>query len=197
MDDPEICHVVILSAIGDEQRAGHLVDSPKGYGSLRWRHLLPRWAGRRNQHHGISVMKVLIAVDDSPESRHAVDIAYRFFGADADYGVLSVGERAPIYIGGYGAGAMPTAADLHDQIDAAHDVAVAAVTKASEHLPSGIETDVAEGRPGFVICTFAAEHRSDVIVIGSHERGWWDRLFDPSVSRHLIEHAPCPVLVVR
>ena len=142
-------------------------------------------------------MKVLIAVDDSPESRHAVDTAYQFFGPDAVYSVLSVGERAPIYVGGYGAGAMPTAADLHVQINAAHETAVTAVTKASEHLPSGVETDVEEARPGVVICRFAAEHRSDVIVIGSHDRGWWDRLFGPSVSRHLVEHAPCPVLVVR
>lgn len=142
-------------------------------------------------------MNVLIAVDDSPESRHAVDTAYRFFGPDAAYSVLSVGERPPIYAGGYGAGAMPTAADLTIQLDAAHEAAAAAAAKASEHLPSGAEVDVEDGRVGATICAFAAEHQSDVIVIGSHDRTFWDRLFGPSVGRHVIDHAPCPVLVVR
>ncbi len=141
-------------------------------------------------------MKVLIAVDDSAESRHAVDIAYQFFGADADYSILSVGDRPPIFVGGYGAGAMPTAADLTLQLDAAHGAAEDAVSHAVERLP-GAETDVEDGWAGSIICQFAEEHRSDVIVIGSHDRNFWLRLLDPSVGRHVIDHAPCPVLVVR
>ncbi len=68
-------------------------------------------------------MNVLIAVDDTPESRHAVDTAYRFFGPDVDYSVLSVGDRAPVFVGGYGAGAMPTPADLTVQLEAAQRAA--------------------------------------------------------------------------
>ena len=141
-------------------------------------------------------MNVLIAVDDSQESRHAVDIAYEFFGPQADFSILSVGDRAPVFVGGYGSGAMPTAADLNRQLDAAHAAAEAAVSHAAEHLP-GAETDVEDGRPGAAICEFAASHHSDVIVIGSHDRSFFARLFDPSVGRHVIDHAPCPVLVVR
>lgn len=141
-------------------------------------------------------MNVLIAVDDSAESRHAVDVAYRFFGPDADYSILSVGDRPPIFVGGYGAGAMPTAADLNLQLDAAHAVAEDAVSHAAERLPDA-QTDVEDGQPASIICRFAEQHDSDVIVIGSHERSFWLRLFDPSVGRHVIDHAPCPVLVVR
>jgi len=141
-------------------------------------------------------MNVLIAVDDSAESRHAVDVAYRFFGPDADYSLLSVGDRPPVFVGGYGAGAMPTAADLTIQLDAAHAVAEDAVAHAAELLPSA-ETDVEDGQPGAIICRFAEDHHSDVIVIGSHDRGFWLRLFEPSVGRHVIDRAPCPVLVVR
>lgn len=141
-------------------------------------------------------MKVLIAVDDSQEARQAVDVAYRFFGPDADYSILSVGDRPPIYVGGYGAGAMPTAADLTLQLDAAHAAAEAAVSQAAVRIP-GAETDVEDGSPGATICQFAAEHESDVIAIGSHDRNFFARLFDPSVGRHVIHHAPCPVLVVR
>ena len=141
-------------------------------------------------------MNVLIAVDDSTESRRAVDVAYGFFGPDADYSILSVGDRPPIFVGGYGAGAMPTAADLTVQLDAAHAVAEEAVSHAAELLPDA-HTDVEDGQPGSIICRFAEQHDSDVIVIGSHERSFWLRLFDPSVGRHVIDHAPCPVLVVR
>ena len=141
-------------------------------------------------------MNVLIAVDDSEESRHAVDVAYRFFGPDADYSILSVGDRPPIFVGGYGAGAMPTAADLTLQLDAAHATAEDAVSHAAERLPNA-EIDVEDGQPASIICQFADEHRSDVVVVGSHDRSFWLRLFDPSVRHHVIDHAPCPVLVVR
>jgi nucleotide-binding universal stress UspA family protein len=141
-------------------------------------------------------MNVLIAVDDSEESRHAVDVAYRFFGPDADYSILSVGDRPPIFVGGYGAGAMPTAADLTLQLDAAHAAAEDAVSHAAERLPDA-EIDVEDGQPGSIICQFAEDHRSEVIVVGSHDRSFWLRLFDPSVRRHVVDHAPCPVLVVR
>lgn len=141
-------------------------------------------------------MNVLIAVDDSTESRHAVDVAYQFFGPGADYSIISVGSRPPIFVGGYGAGAMPTASDLTLQLDTAHSLAEEAVSHAAERLP-GAETDVEDGQPGTIICQFAEEHRSDVIVIGSHERSFWLRLFEPSVGRHVVDHASCPVLVVR
>jgi nucleotide-binding universal stress UspA family protein len=142
-------------------------------------------------------MNVLIAVDDTAESLHAVDTAYRFFGPDADYSVLSVGDRAPVFVGGYGAGGMPTAGDLTVQLEAAQAAAEHAAKDAAGRLPGGADTDVESGRAGATICDHATENRSDVIVIGTHDRNFWDRLFSPSVGRYVIDHAPCPVLVVR
>lgn len=142
-------------------------------------------------------MKVLIAVDDTAESLHAVDTAYRFFGPGADYNVLSVGERIPVFVGGYGAGAMPTAADLNAQLESARAEAEHATHEAAERLPGGADTEVETGRAGATICDHADEHEADVIVIGTHDRNFWDRLFDPPVGRYVIDHAPCPVLVVR
>jgi len=145
-------------------------------------------------------MKVLIAVDDSEESRHAVDTAYQFFGSDADYSVLSVGDSPPIYVGGYGVGGVPTAADLTVQLDAAHVAAREAVDDAAHRLSDGaahVEAEVEDGPAGAVICDYAEEHAADVIVIGSRDRSFWERLFSPSVGRHVIDHASCPVLVVR
>ena len=142
-------------------------------------------------------MNVLIAVDDTAESRNAVDTAYRFFGPEADYSVLSVGDRPPIFVGGYGVGAMPTAADITVQLEAAQASAEHAARGAAQRLPEGADTEVETGQAGATICDYATEHAADVIAIGTHDRNFWDRLFGPSVGRYVIDNAPCPVLVVR
>jgi nucleotide-binding universal stress UspA family protein len=36
-----------------------------------------------------------------------------------------------------------------------------------------------------------------VIVIGSHDRGWFSKLFTPSVSSALVREADIPVLITR
>jgi nucleotide-binding universal stress UspA family protein len=53
------------------------------------------------------------------------------------------------------------------------------------------------GDPAEVICRTAKRLGSDVIVVGSHGRTGFGRLFFGSVSEHVVRHAPCPVLVVR
>ena len=47
------------------------------------------------------------------------------------------------------------------------------------------------------ISAAAREHDVDVIVIGSHARGWVERLFTKSVSSTVLREAELPVLVVR
>lgn len=142
-------------------------------------------------------MHVLIAVDDSHESREAARVAYRWFGADADYRLVSVGDRPPIFIGGFGANAMPSALDVEEQLDAAFAAADEAIAEAAAALPTDAETGVETGHAGRAICDHAEEHGCDVIVVGSHDRSVWERLFHPSVGRYVVDHAPCPVLVVR
>lgn len=142
--------------------------------------------------------KVLIAVDDSPSSRQAVDEAFHFFGSDADYTVLSVGHRAPVVAGGFGPGAMATAIDLTTHLEAAEAAYREVVEEAATHLPgSHVELETAIGDAGRTICSVAEEHGSDVIVIGSRDRSFWARLVEPSATSHLVDHAPCPVLIIR
>ena len=42
----------------------------------------------------------------------------------------------------------------------------------------------------------AEERHVDVIVVGTEERGWFDRLLRPSVSKEIVKQAHVPVLVV-
>lgn len=60
-----------------------------------------------------------------------------------------------------------------------------------------IETEVRAGAPDQVILEIAKEWKPDLIVVGSHGRGFWGRLTLGSVSDSIIHHAPCSVLVVR
>lgn len=56
---------------------------------------------------------------------------------------------------------------------------------------------VVVGDPGETICSVADRVAADVVVMGSHGHGWLQRVLIGSVSHHVLEHAPCPVLVMR
>jgi nucleotide-binding universal stress UspA family protein len=43
----------------------------------------------------------------------------------------------------------------------------------------------------------AAEWQPNMIVVGSHGRGFWGRMTLGSVSDSVMHHAPCPVLIAR
>lgn len=57
-------------------------------------------------------------------------------------------------------------------------------------------THLAMGRPVAVITEYARETKIDLVVIGTHARGVVNRIFKGSVSKSVMEHAPCPVLMV-
>ena len=59
-----------------------------------------------------------------------------------------------------------------------------------------VVTKVLEGAPDLQISRYAAEAAIDLIVIGTHARGLVRRIFLGSVSKAVMEHAPCPVLMV-
>jgi nucleotide-binding universal stress UspA family protein len=58
------------------------------------------------------------------------------------------------------------------------------------------ETVVLDGAVGEAICRFAREHDPRIVVVGAHGWGRLGRLLHGSVSTHVLQHAPCPVLVV-
>ena len=59
-----------------------------------------------------------------------------------------------------------------------------------------VNTEVLRGPPDQQIIEKAKEWKADLIVVGSHGRGFWGRLLG-SVSNGVVHHAPCSVLVVR
>jgi len=66
-----------------------------------------------------------------------------------------------------------------------------------EVLEVSAEPLVETGEPGPVICEVAARVGADVVIVGSHGHGWLQRVLIGSVSQHVLQNAPCPVLVMR
>ncbi len=60
-----------------------------------------------------------------------------------------------------------------------------------------IDQRVETGDPAAIVCLVARDLAVDVVVIGSHGKGFLSRVLLGSVSEHVARHAPCPVLVVR
>ena len=148
-------------------------------------------------------MKVLIAVDDDAESRDALSFAAGLLPEDAEVVLLNV-ARSTITpygtIGGLGGSfagdpALTVEADLRAQELADRD-AERFVEEAAREIAAD-EVRVEHGDVGPTICQVAADESADLVVLGTHDRSRWARLWFGSVSDHVVRNAPCPVLVVR
>jgi nucleotide-binding universal stress UspA family protein len=145
---------------------------------------------------------VLIAVDGSALDLVVCDRAHRLFGDDAEYVVVNVLEDPIVFATtpmgeGLSMTVTPaawTAVDSEDVAERARHLADEAAERAG--LPHAEPVGVV-GRPADVIVRAAQEHEADVIVLGTHDRGWIDRWLDPSVSKAVTHASTVPVLLVR
>lgn len=64
-------------------------------------------------------------------------------------------------------------------------------------LDKAPELVAAWGHPAQEICRYAEEEGADLIVVGSHGRSALGRAFLGSVSHGVVNHAHCPVTIVR
>ena len=66
-------------------------------------------------------------------------------------------------------------------------------------VPEGItcKTVIAAGVPGETACRTAKEENADLIVVGNSGTGAISSFVMGSVSRYIIHHVHCPVLVVK
>jgi nucleotide-binding universal stress UspA family protein len=78
----------------------------------------------------------------------------------------------------------------------ARSIAEAAVARVAELQPLGTcEGKAVEGHPAAVLLKEAEQ--ANMIVVGSRGRGGFASLLLGSVSKRVVHHAPCPVVVVR
>jgi nucleotide-binding universal stress UspA family protein len=73
----------------------------------------------------------------------------------------------------------------------------AALQRTADALGSDVERRLEYGDPATEICRVAKDEAYDVVVIGSHGKGFVKRVLLGSVSHEVLHHASAPVLVVR
>lgn len=146
-------------------------------------------------------MKILLALDGSTYSDAAADeVAQRPWPAGSEVMIISAIE--PPVIPAAEPWAIPQT--YFDEIaKAAHDRAHVTVEGALSKLRAGADktlkltTAIPTGSPKQVILDEAEEWGADLIIVGSHGYGAWDRFLLGSVSNAVATHAKCSVEIVR
>lgn len=60
-----------------------------------------------------------------------------------------------------------------------------------------VNLQILDGRPAQAIARAAFMNGADLVIVGAQDKGALEKLFVGSVSRRLVQEAPCPVLVAR
>lgn len=135
--------------------------------------------------------KILVPYDVSPAADKAIDMAIRLLRSS--HGVMHVLSVVR---------PMEIAEDVGTEADMEH-----ARTYYGGHFPPisrrakaqgvGADFHVRVGHPAQQVVDFADEINADLIVMGHRGRSGIERFLLGSVARVVIDHANCPVLVVR
>ncbi len=152
-------------------------------------------------------MRILIGTDGSPDAITAAVRAVELLAhADAVTLVCIVETPALASAGlesGF-AGGVARPEEVDAAWDAVHANAKVALDRTAAALagtaaPSGaeVETRVEMGAPGPDLCRLADELSADVIAVGSRGQGAIRRALMGSVSTHVVNNAPCAVMVLR
>ena len=83
--------------------------------------------------------------------------------------------------------------EAHQQAEAARLEQLTSLV--SKVMPSAKST-VVRGSPGEAVADYAKKNDADLLIIGSHQKGWWETLTSGAASPELVREAPCAVYVV-
>lgn len=142
-------------------------------------------------------MKVLLAIDEDAATEEAVNqVGVRPWEAGTTVRVLHVvGEFVPP--------AQELWYDAGGDLDQAREEIKERSTELTERVGGWlreqgltVETAVRDGEAGPAVVGEAKEWGADLIVIGSRGHTGLRRLLEGSVSRYVVDHAPCPVEVL-
>lgn len=143
-------------------------------------------------------MKVMIAIDGSECSKHAVDFLIRRpWGADDSFLVSHVVEPIPVDVG---IAYVPAA---YSQADgAAFEQAEALLKVVAEEIKAAlpghaVDTKVVFGTVTSELVDLAQDAGIDLIVMGSHGRKGFNRFLLGSVAEEVLKHAHCSVEIVK
>lgn len=137
--------------------------------------------------------KILVPVDGSAHSQYTLTQAIALAGEFAPgvtLTVLNVGSFVAFADGGM-------VVDLTSLLEEEGKAILARADEAFSGPEPAHDSRYLMGDPSETICRVAEEGKYDLIVIGNRGRGLFAELLLGSVSHKVIQHAPCPVLVIR
>jgi len=141
--------------------------------------------------------RVLIGADGSDLARRAAERAREVL--DIDHVIVATVVQ-PVLAGvlpvGVSGGYVGSGLADPEVTERLHREATTHATEIASMFPDS-SIRVLDGAPGAELCRLAEEESVGVIVVGSHGAGFLRRVLLGSVSHHLVQHAPCPVLIVR
>jgi nucleotide-binding universal stress UspA family protein len=142
-------------------------------------------------------MRILLALDGSSSADAARELVGSLaWPSGSVVQVVAVAEPAaelltPLVV------AAPTIGSYDEQTTEDLEQLLDAAVATLERPTLAVEHAVLHGRPATLIVERAAEFRAELVVIGSRGRGPLTTMLLGSVSAEVVDHAPCPVLVVR
>jgi nucleotide-binding universal stress UspA family protein len=140
--------------------------------------------------------RLLVAFDNSTHARRALEEAVDLARTNkATLTVLTVVPKTSIYATGGGYAVPVDIHDLTEQTERAYESMLDAGVGA---VPDGLSVTrvLKHGAPGPVIVDEAKSGEHDLVVMGSRGRGPLRALLLGSVSDHVLQESPVPVLVV-
>ena len=146
-------------------------------------------------------MRMLVAIDGSESATRAIHLIASIPRLDdCLVRLVSVAPNRSEILGvPWGKAIPPDAAALEASVVGAQR---AVLDDARREIGSAradlvVETVLARGRAASTIVEQAREMEADLVVVGHRGMGEWEARLLGSVSAEVVDHAPCPVLVVR
>jgi nucleotide-binding universal stress UspA family protein len=149
-----------------------------------------------------AIQMIVVGYDGGKSSERALDRAADLaekLGARlvvATVEELAVPANAALY--GVAAGGVPLALpdELPEELSDLHDEQLERARQAAQARGVSFELDTERAQPVEGILDIAEKHAADLIVVGTHEPGFIERLFFGSVCDEVSRKAHCDVLVV-
>ncbi|HEY8559197.1 MAG TPA: universal stress protein [Pyrinomonadaceae bacterium] len=148
-------------------------------------------------------MRILISTDGSEFSKAAIDACRKivFDPEKTSFRIVSA-VAAPLMPADPFVG---VSANYYDRIEqVGYALAKQILDESADRLRAlfpaaslDLTTEVMDGSPVRVIVEEAERWNADLIVVGSHGYGFWNRALLGSVSGSILHYAPCSVLVMR